>query len=59
MEASIGFALGRHALVKRLLGAGAAVDQANINGTTPLSIAPKSGHTEAIAALLGAGAAVG
>ena len=41
-----------------LLGAGAAVDQADKYGRTPLSIASQSGHTEAIAALLGAGAAV-
>ena len=31
---------GHATVVKRLLGAGAAVDQANNNGTTPLSIAP-------------------
>ena len=41
-----------------MLGAGAAVDQADNDGWTPLSIASQSGHTEAVTALLGAGVAV-
>ena len=48
-------ASGRADVVRELLGAGAAVDQAN-NGITPLFIASLKGHADVVRELLGAGA---
>ena len=42
--------------VARLLAAGADVDRANNNGTTPLHCASRNGHDAVVAALLTAGA---
>ena len=54
--------LGRTGIVRRLLAAGAAIDQLGLDelglGATPLSCAAGNGHAETVAALLAAGADV-
>jgi ankyrin repeat protein len=49
---------GDAAEVKRLIAAGAKVDEANAYGVTALALAAETGHTEVIRALLAAGADV-
>ncbi|XP_078576145.1 uncharacterized protein LOC144861899 [Branchiostoma floridae x Branchiostoma japonicum] len=49
---------GRVIVVQQLLKAGAEVDKADEDGTTPLSIAAQNGHLEVVQQLLNTGANV-